>query len=76
MKFAGALQGQRSRRGIFITTSRFSREAVDYAGGIGSSIVLIDGKQLTRYMIDSGIGVTPVETFSMSRLDEDYFEAG
>lgn len=57
-KFAGVLQGFRARKGIFITTSDFSKEAVEYASRIDSKIVLIDGEQLWSLMIDFGIGVS------------------
>ena len=50
-KFAGALQGQRAKKRIFITTGNFSKEAKEYTHNIDSKIVLIDGKQLTEYMI-------------------------
>jgi restriction system protein len=72
-QFAGALQGQRARKGVLITTSSFSRDAVDYAKGLQNTIVLIDGPQLAQLMIDSGVGVTEVETIRLVRLDEDYF---
>lgn len=72
-KFAGALQGQRARKGIFITTSDFSREANDYVSRIDSKIVLIDGKSMARLMIDFGVGVTSVATYDVKRLDSDFF---
>ena len=72
-KFAGALQGQRARKGIFITTSDFSRDAHDYAGRIESKIVLIDGPLLAQLMIDYGIGVNPVRTYELKKVDGDYF---
>lgn len=72
-KFAGALQGQRARRGIFITTSDFSREAREYASRIDTRIVLIDGTQLTQLMIDHNVGVTPQVTYEVKRIDSDYF---
>jgi len=72
-KFAGALQGQRARKGIFITTSNFSKEAYDYASRIDSKIVLIDGEQLTQFMIDHGIGVATTSTYDVKRIDSDYF---
>ena len=72
-KFAGALQGQRAKKGIFITTSNFSKDAYDYAARIDSKIVLIDGEQLTQFMIDNNIGVTPVSNFEIKRIDSDYF---
>lgn len=72
-KFAGALQGQRAKKGIFITTSDFSREATEYAARIESKIILIDGEQLAQLMIDYNIGVTPVTTYEIKRIDSDYF---
>ena len=72
-KFAGALQGQRARKGIFITTSEFSREAHDYVSKIDTKIVLIDGEQLTQYMIDFDLAVTPVSKYEVKRIDSDYF---
>jgi restriction system protein len=72
-KFAGALQGQRARKGIFITTSEFSREALDYVSRIESKIVLIDGKALAGLMIDFGVGVTSVATYEVKKIDSDYF---
>jgi len=72
-KFAGALQGQRAKKGIFITTSDFSKEANDFVAKIDSKIVLIDGQQLAQYMIDHNIGVTPVTNYEIKRIDSDYF---
>jgi restriction system protein len=72
-KFAGALQGQRARKGIFITTSDFSREAQEYAAKIENKIVLIDGEQLAQLLIDHNIGVTPVSNFEIKKIDLDYF---
>jgi len=72
-KFAGALQGQRARKGIFITSSDFTRDAYEYASRIETKIVLIDGQQLAQHMIDHNIGVTPVSTYEIKRIDTDYF---
>ena len=72
-KFAGALQGQRAKKGIFITTSSFSGEAVDYVQRIDSKIILIDGVRLTKLMFDHGIGVTITSTYEVKRIDSDYF---
>jgi restriction system protein len=72
-KFAGALQGQRARKGIFITTSNFSRDAHDYASRIDSKIVLIDGEELAQMLIDHNIGVAPVASYEIKRVDSDYF---
>jgi len=75
-KFAGALQGHRARKGIFITTSDFSREAKDYVAKIDSKIVLIDGEQLSQFMIDHNVGVTPVTSYETKKIDSDYFIEG
>jgi restriction system protein len=73
-KFAGALQGQRAKKGIFITTSDFSRDANDYAAMIDSRIVLVTGVRLANLMIEHGIGVTRAASYEVKRLDSDYFE--
>lgn len=73
-KFAGALQGRRARKGVFITTSSFSREAEEYVAAIESKIVLVDGERLAALMIEHDIGVSRVRAFVTKRLDSDYFE--
>lgn len=72
-KFAGALQGQRARKGIFITTSNFSKDAHDFAARIETKIVLIDGSQLAQMLIDHNIGVAPIASYEIKRIDSDYF---
>jgi len=72
-KFVGALQGRRARKGIFITTSRFTENARDYANRIDTRVVLIDGERLTDLMIDHGVGVSPLTTYEIKRVDSDYF---
>jgi restriction system protein len=72
-QFAGALHGRKASKGVFITTSTFSREAVEYARGVQTAIVLIDGKELAELMLDYGIGVSLQETIRLQRVDEDYF---
>ncbi len=72
-KFAGALQGQRARKGIFITTSRFTKGAIEFAQAIDTKIVLIDGKLLAQLMIDFNIGVNPFASYEIKRIDSDYF---
>ena len=74
-RFAGALQGQRAKKGIFITTSSFSADAISYAANLQISIVLIDGRMLVDLMMDVHIGVTPSEEIKILKQDEDYFEA-
>ena len=72
-KFAGALQGRRARKGVFITTSDFTREARDYVTAIDSKIVLIDGHQLAQFMIDYNVGVSVAKSYEIKRVDSDYF---
>jgi restriction system protein len=72
-KFAGALQGVRARKGIFITTSSFTADAQSYAGNIDNRIVLIDGQTLANLMIDYDVGVTRAQSYDIKRLDSDYF---
>ncbi len=72
-KFAGALQGQRARKGIFITTSAFSEGAKDYVSRIDSKIVLIDGEMLAQLMIDYNVGVNSIASYELKRIDIDYF---
>ena len=72
-KFVGALQGQRARRGIFITTSSFTREALQYTSMIENKVVLIDGEMLAQLMIDHGVGVSSVASYEIKRVDTDYF---
>ncbi len=72
-KFAGALQGKRARKGIFITTSDFSKGAQDYVSAIDSKIILIDGKRLAQLMIDFNVGVSTEATYELKRIDSDYF---
>jgi restriction system protein len=71
--FAGSLEGVRARKGVLITTSRFSPDARDYASRIEKKIVLIDGEQLAQLMIDHDIGVAEVARYIVKRVDLDYF---
>lgn len=72
-KFAGALQGQRARKGVFITTSDFTKEAREYVSMIESKIILIDGEELADLMIDYKVGVSVAETYEIKKIDSDYF---
>jgi restriction system protein len=72
--FAGSLEGQRARRGVFITTSKFSAEARDYVNRIEKKIILIDGELLANLSLEYGIGVEPVTIYKVQRIDSDYFE--
>jgi len=73
-KFVGALAGQRAKKGVFITTSSFSKEAITYAAQMDTKIVLIDGEQLAQYMIDYNLGVSVQNTYEIKKIDSDYFE--
>ena len=72
-KFAGALDMQRAKKGVFITTSKFSNDAREFVGMIEKSIILIDGAQLTMLMVDHGLGVSTKQTYEIKQLDTDYF---
>lgn len=72
--FVGALQGKRAKKGVFITTASFTNQAREYATGIDSNIVLIDGLRLVDLMIDFGVGVTTRTMYEIKELDTDYFE--
>jgi restriction system protein len=73
--FYGALAGRRARKGVFITTSTFTREAREFAAQVVDSIVLIDGARLTSLMIEHGVGVSHYRVVRLPRVDEDYFDA-
>lgn len=72
-KFVGALAGQGAKKGIFITTSAFTKEARDYAPRNETKIVLIDGDELAQLMIDHNLGVSTVSIYEVKRVDNDYF---
>ncbi len=72
--FVGALHGRNVPQGIFITTSRFSPGALEYASNIGTRVVLLDGARFAELMITYGVGVQPTSTYTVVALDEDYFE--
>jgi restriction system protein len=72
-RFIGALAGQGAKKGIFITTSSFTKEALDYTPKNETKIVLIDGDKLTQFMIDYNIGVSTSTTYEIKRMDSDYF---
>lgn len=72
-KFAGALMGHGARKGVFITTSNFSKDAVEYVSNIDRKIVLIDGETLATLMIDHNVGVSTVVSYEIKKVDLDYF---
>jgi len=71
-KFAGALLGKNAPKGIFITTSSFTREARDYASSLSSKIILIDGKELLDLMWEVDLGLHTTESYLLKKLDLDY----
>ena len=73
-KFAGALLGQKAKKGIFITTSSFTDEAKNYVKNIDAKIILIDGNGLTELMIENNLGVSIQNIYEIKRIDSDYFE--
>jgi restriction system protein len=75
-KFVGALQGQRAKKGVFITSSSFTAEAIDYASRIDTKVVLIDGPSLASLMMDFDVGVSVSASYIVKRIDSDYFEEG
>jgi restriction system protein len=72
-KFIGALAGQGAKKGVFITTSRYTKEARDYQPRNDTKIVLIDGEQLADLMIDFNLAVSTSTIFEIKRIDNDYF---
>jgi len=72
-KFVGALQGKRAKKGVFITTGKFSEEAHGYVKSIDPKVILIDGKSLANYMIDFNLGTSTNVTYEIKKIDSDYF---
>ena len=72
--FVGALHGQQADQGVFITTSSFTKAAAEYARQVNASVVLIDGARLAGLMIQYRVGVQVENTYTVVKLDEDYFE--
>ncbi len=73
--FFGALAGQKAKKGVFITTSTFTKEASEYGAHVSENVVLLDGARLTALMIEAGVAVTHYRTIRLPRVDGDYFEA-
>jgi restriction system protein len=75
-QFAGALVGQGASKGVFVTTSSFSKGAIEYALKVPQRIILIDGRELARLMVQYGVGVRIERTVELKRIDLDYFDEG
>lgn len=72
-KFVGALLGQQAKKGIFITTSQFSKEAKEYVAIIDSKIILISGDLLSELLSDYNVGVSVIKSYEIKKIDTDYF---
>jgi restriction system protein len=72
-RFVGALHGKRAKKGVFITTGKFSDDAYKYVETIDPKVILIDGRTLADLMIDHGLGTTTSITYHVKRLDSDCF---
>lgn len=72
-KFVGALHGKRAKKGVFITTGRFSDDAIKYVESIDPKVILIDGRTLSELMIDYGLGTSTMAKYEIKRIDTDYF---
>ena len=73
-KFVGALHGKRAKKGVFITTSDFSRDAHEYVKNLDVSVILIDGEKLSQYMVENELGVSLKQNYKTYYVDNDYFE--
>lgn len=71
--FVGSLVGIGASKGVFVTTSAFSKQATEYAKGLQQRVILIDGARLTELMLEFGVGVRTSRTIELKRLDEDFF---
>jgi restriction system protein len=71
--FVGSLVGLGATKGVFVTTSTFSQQAVEFAGHLSQRVILIDGKRLTDLMIEHNVGVRVSRTLDFKRIDEDFF---
>jgi restriction system protein len=72
-KFAGALLGQKAKKGVFITTGIFSNDATKYVENLDTKIVLIDGHYLTELMVEFNLGVNQFKIYEIKKIDSDYF---
>jgi restriction system protein len=72
--FAGSLEGFRAKKGVLITTSTFSADAIAFIRQIEKRIVLIDGPRLAKLMVQHDLGVSTIATYAVKKVDSDYFE--
>jgi restriction system protein len=71
--FVGSLVGRKATRGVFITTSDYTKDARDFVATIGHNVILIDGRMLADLMIDHDVGVSLVSSYQLKKVDLDYF---
>jgi len=71
--FVGSLVGQKANKGVFITTSSYTKNASEYVKTINHKVILIDGELLTELMIENNIGVSKVQSYDIKKIDSDYF---
>jgi len=72
-KFVGSLTGESATKGVFVTTSSFSSQAIEYLNTVQQRVVTIDGNRLVELMIQHGVGVRAEQTYTINRIDEDFF---
>lgn len=72
--FAGAIDAAGTTKGVFVTTASFTRGAKAYVARSPKRIVLIDGSELARLMVQHNIGVRTRNRYEIKRIDEDYFD--
>ena len=73
-QFVGALGGVQAQKGVFITTSTFSKEAISYAEKVSMKIILIDGQQLADYLVEYNVGVSTDRVYEIKNIDQDFFD--
>ncbi|SIN83078.1 restriction endonuclease [Paraburkholderia phenazinium] len=71
--FVGSLVGHSASKGVFLTTSSFSKDARDYVRKVPQKVILIDGSRLAELLVDYGIGVSDVIAYHVKKVDTDYF---
>lgn len=72
--FVGALAGNRAGKGIFITTSDFTKTALDFSASVNQTVILINGRRLANLMIEHDVGVASRLTYRIKDVDRDFFE--
>ena len=71
--FVGSLVGQKANKGVFITTSGYTKDALEYVKTITHKVILIDGEMLAQLMIENNVGVSGIINYEVKKIDSDYF---